>query len=168
VLYLLDANVLITANSLYYPLDQVPEFWSWIQHQSEAGQIKIPLEIMEEIQAGSKNKDPLLDWINDKQRQAALLLNETIDPELVRRVVSDGYAKNLTDEEVEKLGRDPFLLAYGLAHHDRCIVTTEVPKPTATKHNRKIPDVCKTLSLECCGPFQLNKALGFKTSWKKP
>ena len=27
MLYLLDANVLITANLTYYPLDQVPEFW---------------------------------------------------------------------------------------------------------------------------------------------
>jgi hypothetical protein len=166
VLYLLDANVLITANSTYYSIDQVPEFWSWIQHQGQNENIKIPLEIMEEIQAGGK--DPLLDWISDKERQTALLLDERVKPELVQRVVDDGYAKDLTDEEVEKLGQDPFLLAYGLAQPNRCIVTTEVSKPTATRHNRRIPDVCTTLSLKCCGPFQINKALGFKTSWKKP
>ena len=27
MLYLLDANVLITAHNLYYPIDAVPEFW---------------------------------------------------------------------------------------------------------------------------------------------
>ena len=37
MLYLLDANVLITANLSYYPLDQVPEFWGWIQHQAQSG-----------------------------------------------------------------------------------------------------------------------------------
>lgn len=110
----------------------------------------------------------MLDWIDDKERQTALVLNESIKSELVQRVVNDGYAKDLTDEEIEKLGRDPFLLAYGLAQQDRCVVTTEVPKPTATRHNRRIPDVCNTLSPECCGPFHLNKVLGFKTSWKKP
>jgi hypothetical protein len=58
VLYLLDANILITANNSYYPLDQVPEFWSWIQYQGESGNVKIPLEILEEIQAGRKGNDP--------------------------------------------------------------------------------------------------------------
>jgi Domain of unknown function (DUF4411) len=30
MLYLLDANVLITARNRYYPIDTVPEFWSWL------------------------------------------------------------------------------------------------------------------------------------------
>ena len=30
MLYLLDANVLITANNLYYPIDSVPEYWEWL------------------------------------------------------------------------------------------------------------------------------------------
>ncbi|MGC8549553.1 MAG: DUF4411 family protein [Acidobacteriaceae bacterium] len=63
MLYLLDANVLITANSAYYPLDQVPEFWEWIHDQAASGRIKIPREIMEEIKAGRKDDDPLLDWL---------------------------------------------------------------------------------------------------------
>jgi len=166
VLYLLDANVLITANSTYYPIDQVPEFWGWIQHQGEAGQVKIPLEIMEEIQAGRKDKDPLLDWIKDTKIQKALLFDESVKPELVQRVVTKGYASDLSDEEIEKLGRDPFLIAYGLAQQGRCVVTTEVSRPSKKRHNRKIPDVCATLSLECCGPFEVNRALGFRTSWK--
>jgi hypothetical protein len=29
MLYLLYANVLITASNSYYPIDQVPEFWAW-------------------------------------------------------------------------------------------------------------------------------------------
>ena len=28
--YLLDANVLITANSSYYEIDRIPHFWDWI------------------------------------------------------------------------------------------------------------------------------------------
>jgi hypothetical protein len=61
MLYLLDANVLITANSSYYPIDQVPEFWSWLQHQGASGLVKIPLEIMEEVIAGRQDDDPLID-----------------------------------------------------------------------------------------------------------
>lgn len=29
MLYLLDANILITAANTYYGISQVPEFWSW-------------------------------------------------------------------------------------------------------------------------------------------
>ena len=49
MVYLFDANVLITAHKSYYPIDQVPEFWSWLQYQGKIGQIKLPLEIMEEV-----------------------------------------------------------------------------------------------------------------------
>jgi hypothetical protein len=113
VLYLFDANVLITASNTYYPIDQVPEFWEWIQYQGESGNIKLPLEIMEEIVAGQKNDDPLLTWIKDAAVKAALLLDEAIDPDLVNSVVEAGYADDLTDDEIEEIGRDPFLMRMG-------------------------------------------------------
>lgn len=69
MLYLSDANVLITANNTYYAIDQVKEYWDWLQFQGEQGNIKIPAEIMDEILAGqntkkgTKNEDLLLLWI---------------------------------------------------------------------------------------------------------
>jgi Domain of unknown function (DUF4411) len=167
VLFLLDANVLITANSTYYPLDQVPEFWSWVHHQAESNRLKIPREIMEEIKAGRKDDDPLLDWICIPEIESALLLDELVDVALVQHVVSTGYAADLSDDEVEKIGRDPFLIAYALADPaERTVVTTEVPRPSAQRANRKIPDVCQNLGAISCGPFALNKALGFRTGWR--
>ena len=167
MLYLLDANVLITANSTYYPIDQIPEFWSWMHHQAISNRMKIPREIMEEIKAGRKDDDPLLDWICTAEIEAALLLDEAVDVALVQHVVSTGYAPDLRDDEVEKVGRDPFLIAYALVDPDnRTVVTTEVSRPTAQKHNRKIPDVCQAMGVVSCGPFTLNKALGFRTGWR--
>lgn len=166
MLYLLDANILITANSAYYPLDQVPEFWTWVNSQATSDRIKIPHEIMEEIKAGRKDQDALLDWICAPEIEAALLLNETVDAALVRQVVSNGYAPDLSDDEVEKVGRDPFLIAYALANPaDRTVVTTEVSRPSAQRANRRIPDVCQAVGALSCGPFALNKALGFRTGW---
>ncbi len=167
MLYLLDANVLITANSTYYAIDQVPEFWSWVHHQGVMGNIKLPREIMEEVRAGRKDKDPLIDWLSDPEITASLSLEEEVDIDLVQHVVSHGYANDLTDDEVDKLGRDPFLIAYALvAAAHRTVVTIEVSKPTATRHNRKVPDVCHALGVQSCGPFTLNRALGFRTGWK--
>jgi hypothetical protein len=167
MLYLLDANVLITANSNYYPIDQIPEFWSWVHHQATSSRIKIPREIMEEIKAGRKDDDPLLDWISAAEMEDALLLDEQVDVALVQRVVSTGYAPDLRDDEVEKIGRDPFLIAYALADPgNRTVVTIEVSKPSAQRANRKVPDVCQIVGALSCGPFALNKALGFRTGWK--
>lgn len=166
MLYLFDANVLITANHTYYPIDQVPEFWTWVQHQGKLGNIKLPVEILEEILAGRKNDDLLLDWIKDRDNQASLRLNENVDPALVRTVVSNGYAPDLTDNELEGIGRDPFLIAYCMENGNRCVVTTETSAPSKKRHNRKIPDVCNCLSVACYNPFQVNRALGFHTAWK--
>jgi len=166
VLFLLDANVLITAAGTYYDPGRVPEFWTWLHHQGTSGNVKIPLEVYEEILEGRKEDDPLLDWVKGDVTRAALLFSEKCDLDRVRRVVRDGYANDLTDDEIERLGRDPFLISYGLDDGNRCVVTTEVSKPSRVRHNRHIPDVCATLRVSCCGPWDLNRQLGFKTGWK--
>lgn len=113
MLHLFDANVLITASNTYYSLDQIPEFWSWVEYQATLGTIKLPQEMLEEVLAGGKNDDPLLDWMND--HKAALVFNENVDPTLVQYVVDNGYAPDLTDDQLEEIGRDPFLIAYAMA-----------------------------------------------------
>lgn len=168
MLYLLDASALITAHQNYYPVDRVPEFWGWLQHMGTMGSLKMPLEIYEEIKDGPKNseKDLLFAWIKDDVIRSALLLDEVVDISLVQKVVNDGYANDLTDVEVEQIGRDPFLIAYAMNGNARCVVTTEASKPSKKRHNRHIPDVCKSMSVRCCDTFALNKALGFRTDWK--
>ena len=57
MVYLLDANVLITAQNLYYPVDAVPEFWDWLVHMGNAGEIKMPIETFEEVRDGSNDAE---------------------------------------------------------------------------------------------------------------
>jgi hypothetical protein len=169
VLYLIDANVVITAHNLYYPIDVVPEFWTWLTYQGEKSLVKMPLEVLEEVKDGStdEDKDLLYAWISDDQHKNALLLDEEVDAELVADVVSNGYAPDLTDQELEQIGRDPFLIAYARAAVDeRCVVTTEASAPAKQRQNRRIPDVCKTFGLNCCDSFAMLKALKFSTGWQ--
>jgi hypothetical protein len=163
VLYLLDANVLITAKNSYYAFDRVPEFWGWLVHVANHGSAKMPVEIYEEIKDGS---DALAVWVRERANKDALVLDEEVDPLTVARVIDQGYAADLTDIEVEKIGRDPFLIAYALAGQGRCVVTTEVSKPTVIRANRKIPDVCKGLGVACIDTFAFLKELNFTTSWR--
>lgn len=66
MLYLLDANVLIDANRDYYPLGRVPEFWDWLLDCANLHQVKIPMEMYEEILAGKD--DGLTRWAQGQPR----------------------------------------------------------------------------------------------------
>ena len=166
MLYLFDANVLITANNSYDPLDAVPEFWEWLAHQASEGFVKLPAEILDEVMAGKKNEDPLLRWVSENKD--VLRLQSAVDPHLVRKTVTEGYAPDLTDDELVMIGQDPFLIAYALADTaERCVVTVEVSKPGKIRQNRKIPDVCGDLGVMCMDPFRVYRALRFSTAWTR-
>jgi hypothetical protein len=169
-LYLLDANTLIDAKRDYYPISRVPEFWEWLIYHGQQGKIKIPIEVYEEF-SDSKNKDgekdELADWAAQLEVKKALLFEEQAEPDLVARITYGGYIANPTDDELKKIGRDPFLISYALRDiENRCIVTTETSKPTKVGPNRHIPDVCKSFNIRCINNFQMIKELNFSTGWK--
>ena len=168
VLYLLDACVLIDANRDYYPIERVPEFWEWLLEMGKLDRIKIPQEFYEEVifpRPQKDKKDPLVEWL--KTNKDALVFDEEVAVELVARVTEQGYASDLTDEEIVKIGRDPFLVAYALVDtQKRCIVTTEHSKQTKTRSNRKLPDVCDYFNVRCINTFALIQELDFHTGWR--
>ena len=165
MLYLLDANVLIDANRDYYPLGRVPEFWDWLVDCAGKEQVRIPLEVYEEILAGKD--DNLTRWLKDNRE--VLLLDESVAEVLVVRVTDQGYAPDLSEEEVERLGRDPFLIAYALSGPTRrTVVTTEVSKPSKQRANRHIPDVCGALGVLCCNTYEFIDVLDFTTARLSP
>lgn len=161
MLYLIDAGTLITAKNLYYEFGRVNEYWEWLIYQAELGNVKLPIEIYEEVTAG---KDELSDWAKSHKKE--LQLEEEVDVALVQKVIAEGYADDLTDIEIEIIGRDAFLIAYGLADQsERTIVTTEV-RSNKKRQNRSIPSVCDDLSVRCCDAFEFGRALNFSTSWR--
>lgn len=165
MIYLIDANVLIDAHRDYYPLERVPEFWDWLLYQGEIGSVKIPLEVYEEVVEGD---GPLVDWLSLPGVRSALELHEESDAALVTSVVAVGYAVDLTDDELVKIGRDPFLVAYAAAGApNRVVVTTEVSKPTKTRANRHVPDVCEANGVPSCNTFELTRRLDFSTRWTR-
>ena len=165
MIYLLDANVLIVASRTYYRLNKVPEFWDWLIHHGNEGHVKIPIEIYEEVKAGN---DDLADWIKLEKVKEALLLDEEVEVSVVSHVVETGYAPDLTDDEIEKIGRDPFLVAHALHNsEERCVVTTEVSRPRRERANRHLPDVCRDLGITTYNTFEFSHELDFSTSWNE-
>jgi hypothetical protein len=164
MLYLLDANVLIDAARDYYPLTRVPEFWEWLAHNGERERIKIPIEVYEEF---DDHDDALGQWADQEAIRRALLLPDDSEQLIVDRVVTEGYAVDLTDDEIVGLGRDPFLVAHALADAaNRIVVTTEVSKPARQRHNRHVPDICRTFGIRSVNTFGLVRELDFSTDWR--
>ena len=164
LLFLLDANVLIDANRDYYPLERVPEYWTWLVDRGRNGRVKIPRQMYGEVLAGKG--DALTTWVRDNRRD--LMLDEEVLEENVAQVVEEGYATNLMEVSADKLGQDPFLIAYTLADPlNRTVVTTEVSKPGKKGVNRHVPDVCRTFGVQCCDAFDLIVALAFSTDWRR-
>lgn len=171
MLYLLDANTLIDAKNFYYPMTRVPEFWDWLIYKGQLSNIKIPIEIYEEFKDTKPKdgqKDDLTLWADTAEAKEALLLDEEAEPNMVTRITYDGYLPNPTDDELMKIGRDPFLISYALKDiENRCIVTTEVSKPKRQGANRHIPDVCDAFGIRCVNTFELIRELDFTTSWNR-
>jgi hypothetical protein len=158
-LYLLDANVLIRAHGDYYPIDRIPQFWAWLRAQAEAGTIKMPTRIFDEV-CGSA--DQLGTWLKRADVKRALVLDEPTDMAAVQRVIAVGYASDLTDVEIVTLGQDPFLIAACVSQPGRVVVTREVSRPSAQRANRKVPDVRRALGLASMTDFELWRVLAFK------
>ena len=160
----MDANVLIDANRDYYPITRVPEFWDWLEHHGDRGDVKVPVEIFEEVKEGT---DDLAKWLKQPAVTAAVRHPAAVDPTLVAQAVDEGYASDLTDDEILKLGRDPFLVAYALVDPaGHCIVTTEVSRPSRKRANRHLPDVAKQFGVDSCNTFELTSRLDFRTNWR--
>ena len=156
VTYLLDANVLITAQRDYYPMDCVPQFWDWIAHHAKGDRIKIPRPIWDEI---TPHDSDLETWMKDHKRD--LILDPDDSDKLIQKVF-DAYAPNLNVTEIEKIGKDPFLIA-AAKYYRATVVSKEGSKPSATRANRKIPDICGRLQIKCITDYQLIRDLDFRT-----
>ena len=161
MLYLLDANVLILAQNTYYEFGRVNQYWDWIQFQAAEGNVKIPKQILFEI---AEKKDFVANWT--KENRPVLVLDEQVDSNLLDRVIAEGYAHDLTDEEIEHVGKDPFLIAHALKNTEkRIVVTAEKHSTKLKRHKRRIPNVCDDLGIMHCDQWKFGRDLDFRTDW---
>ncbi len=89
------------------------------------------------------------------------MLSEPTNPAIVQQVLTRGYAADLTDVEIEKIGQDPFLIAAALNGPDRIVVTRESSRPSAKRANRQIPDVCAMFGVVAITDYELWRRLNF-------
>lgn len=157
-LYLPDANVLIRADGDYYPINRIPPFWDWLLEQAQQGRVKVPQQIYNEV---ALFRGQLPEWLKQPHVRKAIVLDEPTNAATVQRVLTHGYAPDLTDVEIEKIGQDPFLIAAALNGPDRIVVTRESSRPSAQRANRRIPDVCAVFGVAPITDYDLWRLLNF-------
>ena len=150
-LYLLDANVFITANSDYFPKRRIPQYWEWLLVKAEANTVKTPLEIYQEITPAG---DDFSKWIKSKETKTKLILNEIFNNNIKRHVLSEGYDKS--EPRSENQNNDAILMAYAMANESRVIVTKE------GKGRDKIPYVCQKLGIKYMNDFEFQEECDFR------
>lgn len=99
----------------------------------------MPLQVCNEV---ARFRGLLPQWLRQSHVGKALVLAEPTNGAFVQRVLTQGYAPDLRDVQLEKVAQDPFLTAAALNGPDRIVVTRENSKPSMQRANRKIPDVC--------------------------
>lgn len=163
MLYLLDADTLITSSNKIYKMSRFMPFWMWLLEMATKGSLKIPHEQFDEIAAGNKKDDPLVNWLTQKEVSSAMVLDEEVDSKLLANTIITGYAPDLSEVELVEIGKDPFLIAYAsLNPPNRCVVSFENSKPGKKRANSKIPDVCKIAGVRCITIFEMLEELDFK------
>jgi hypothetical protein len=127
------------------------------------GTIKIPVEQFEEVTAG---RGDVVDWLLGEDVKRDVLLAEEADPQTVQRVVANAYG-DLDEVELQRVGRDPFLIGYAVTDlGQRTVVTFEVSAPGQRRGKRKIPDACAAMGVPSCNLFTMIRDLDFTTNWR--
>lgn len=154
-MYILDTNFLITANQ-HMPIDSGHELWDKLIELSKQDVIKIPEEVLKELGAGNDN---ISTWVNENYDSLVLKTSDSLEFLPVVMTEYERGADNIFQEDIDFLDRvaDPYIIAHALAL-GATIVTGEIYKSDnyiqKRPRNRKIPEICSGLKIECIGNFK--------------
>jgi hypothetical protein len=79
MVYLLDANVFISAKNLHYGFDFCPAFWQWLDDRNADSMVFSVEKVGDEVQAGA---DDLVTWAASRAARFFLPLSPGVVPSL--------------------------------------------------------------------------------------
>lgn len=161
-MYVLDANVFITASRSYYSFDFAKKFWDFLVEKAKENIVGSVDKVHQELKKGD---DELKKWADAdfKKYFYSTKSNDILSEykKLVSEVNnSSQYIDKAKEEFAQEDNADAWVIAYALAR-DYKVVTLEKSKPASTK-KVYMPDVCMRFNVEFLDTFQLLKYLGFE------
>lgn len=166
-IFLIDANILITAKNAFYPFDLAMAFWEQLKYHIENKNIIILKKMADEIFKGT---DELSEWL--AQFDEKLFLNYSDSRILIeyRDVLqhlrdSQYYKESALMEWSRENVADPWLIAAAKAK-GYTLITWEVSAGVRSivnkSRNAKIYDVCDNMNVPCKNLYYMMRRLGIK------
>lgn len=157
--FILDANVFITASRRYYAFDLVPPFWSALIEHANVGHIVSVDRVRDEI---SRGNDDLSVWADGDFHHAFQSTNDTEVLARYAEIVAwsqnqNQYNSAAKAEFARAENADPWLVAYA-AVHGGIVVTHEVIDPNV-RRKIPIPNVCNAYGVECTDTYDMLRSL---------
>src|SRR2546426_1333111 len=90
-IYWLDTNVFIQAKNGPYKFKVFGVFWAFLQEQIEAGTIRCPKMVYQEIVNNEEPRDDLANWIKTR-RQSGLFVDPNADVQNAMTTVADHHS----------------------------------------------------------------------------
>ncbi len=159
-IYVLDADVFITAYQRYYAFDLVPAFWDCLAGYADIGVVRSIDYVKWELRKGRKD-DELFIWTKSEFDHAFASTNDedvvSAYGTIMRRAFSQQQFTSAAKNEFAQ-GADAWLIAYSMAKD--CIVVTLETFSKGVKRSIKIPNVCKSFGITCIDTFEMLRELG--------
>jgi hypothetical protein len=151
-MYVLDANVFISAKNAHYGMDFVPGFWTWLRTAHIAGDLCSVDAVRDELVHGA---DELSDWVKVLPKS---FFKEVSAAALIELQALSDWANRSPQYTQAAVGTflasaDYFLIAQAKAL-GFTVVTHERPAPEARKRIL-IPEACKAVGAEYCLPWKM-------------
>jgi hypothetical protein len=151
-MYLLDANVLISAKNAHYAFDIAPGFWNWIIDANNRGVVYTVQEVVKEIQEG---KDDLAAWITQRGSSIGIAPGSRTTPHLTATAQWATTCGRFSSAAVSEFLSVADLYLVAQARELRYSVVTHESLDPNAKRRIKIPDACQAVGVSYMTPWQL-------------
>jgi hypothetical protein len=164
----LDSNVFIQAKNGPYKFKVFGVFWAFLHEQINAGTIRCPKMVYQEIVKNEEPRDDLATWIKAR-RQSGLFVDANPDVQKAMNRVADYVIRKYEQQQAGHFlsGADPWLIAHAM-YSKGTVVTNESAKRPQAKAAR-IPDVCDEFKVPCIDTYEMLERLkaDFKPSGQR-
>ncbi len=162
-MYVLDTSFFLTAYKHTYPMDVFPAFWDKLSALAHDGIICSIDKVKKELYGA---KDALEQWCEDTlPADFFKTTNEQAVITAYRRVATwangqrEHYKSYAIDEFLGADNADAFLVAYGLAMPQPCILVTQEVLQRERRNKIKIPNACLAFGLTYMDTISLLRRL---------
>jgi hypothetical protein len=151
IVYSIDTSTMIDAGERYYPIDIFPGFWERLDGLVDAGRLKAPATLIDELK---EKDDEWREWVYERKEKMIWEIDEQIQ-HAMSNTVMPAFAAATTN--LGSITLDPFFIASALVK-GATLITSEKPRKGAIK----IPKICDSLSVPWSPLLEVVRTEGWK------